>query len=496
MNYAVILRSLGTMVFLLSCAMMVCVGLGFVVPIDEGHNSDLALTNWAISLAIALSVGGLLRFLGYCLARKNKKDGPIVMRRREAMALVGIGWLVCCFIGALPYLFCDLDLDFSSAFFESVSGLTTTGATIFGELENLPKTILLWRSVTQWVGGMGILAMFVVVLSGMGVSGKTLIGAESSLSNSDISSLRQTMRQLWVLYLGFTIVGGFALFFLGLTPFQAVNHILTTVSTGGFGTQSDSIAGDDFTTPVKSLMIFFMVLGALSFPIYLTLMKRQFKTLKMRFEEVWWYLGILITVCAVMIGIRQFHVFEEKTIDVIFNIVSISTSTGYVSSDYELWGDFGIGVMLLLMIIGGCSGSTSGGLKVSRMILWFRYVRAGLKTSFRPKAIIPVKMNGRTVEDSSLAQLLLVISLFGFFGITGSILFRIFEHDHSPLGTLSLIISLLGNTGPAFAEMGPTEAWFDLSTPSKILCSGMMILGRLEYIAVLILFSRSLWKRY
>lgn len=494
MNFAIILRSLGTMVFLLGVAMVACVGIGFAVPIDEGHNPDLAIIDWAISLGITLFVGTAFRLSGWVLAKKS--SGTNVMRRREAMALVGIGWTVCCAIGALPYLFCDLELDFSSAVFESVSGLTTTGATIFAELETLPKTILLWRSVTQWVGGMGILAMFVVVLSGMGVSGKTLIGAESSMSNSDISSLRQTMRQLWVLYLGFTVVGGLGLWLLGLTPFQALNHILTTISTGGFGTQDDSIMGEQFTTAVKSWMILFMILGSLSFPIYLVIIKRQTKDLRKRYEEVWWYLGFLFVICFVMGLLRQIHTFEETGIDVVFNLVSISTSTGYVSSDYEQWGDLGIGLMLLLMIVGGCSGSTSGGLKVSRIVLWFRYVRTGLKQSFRPKAMIPMKMNGRTVGDSSLAQLLLVISLFGFFGITGSILFRILEHQHSPLGTLSLIISLLGNTGPAFGEMGPTEAWFDLSAPSKFLCSGLMILGRLEYIAVLILFSRSLWRRY
>jgi trk system potassium uptake protein TrkH len=363
-------------------------------------------------------------------------------------------------------------------------------------LEGLPKTILLWRSVTQWVGGMGILAMFVVVLSGMGVSGKTLIGAESSLSNTDLSSIRQTMRQLWVLYFAFTVVGGLGLYLLGLSPFQALNHILTTISTGGFGTQSDSIMGDQFTSWVKSWMTIFMIIGALSFPIYLALIKKQTKGLRVRYEEVWWYLGMLLTVCLTMTIAAQLGYFDESIINVVFNLVSISTSTGYVASDYELWGDLGIGVMLLLMIVGGCSGSTAGGLKVSRIVLWFRYVRTGLKQSFRPRAILPVKLNGRAIEESSLAQLLLVISLFGFFGITGSILFRVFEHQHSPLGTLSLIISLLGNTGPAFGEMGPTEAWFDLSAPSKFLCSGLMILGRLEYIAVLILFSRSLWRHY
>ena len=494
MNFAIILRSLGTMVFLLGVAMITCVCLGCAIPIDEGHNPDLVLMDWAISLGITIFVGTTFRMGGRALSKKS--SNPQVLRRREAMALVGIGWIVCCLIGSLPYLFCNLGLDPSSAFFESVSGLTTTGATIFGELETLPKTILLWRSVTQWVGGMGILAMFVVVLSGMGVSGKTLIGAESSLSSSDISSLRQTMRQLWVLYLGFTLIGGLGLWALGLTPFQAVNHILTTVSTGGFGTQNDSIMGEQFTTAVKSWMILFMVLGALSFPIYLVVLKRQTKKLRQRFEEVWWYLGILFSVCFTMGILQQFYAFEKTGIDVIFNLVSISTSTGYVSSDYERWGDLGIGLMLLLMILGGCSGSTSGGLKVTRIILWFRYVRAGLKNSFRPKAILPVKMNGRTVEDSTLAQLLLVISLFGFFGITGTMLFRFLEPHHSPLGTLSLMISLLGNTGPAFGEMGPTEAWSNLSAPSKFFCSGLMILGRLEYIAVLILFSRSLWRRY
>lgn len=496
MNYAVIFRSLGNMVFLLAFAMVVCVGLGYAVPIDEGHNPDLALKGWAISCSITVMLGVIFLILGRLLAQNNGKQREVMMHRREAMALVGIGWVVCCMVAALPYLFCDLGIDFSSGVFEAVSGLTTTGATIFKELESLPKTILIWRSLTQWVGGMGIIAMFVVVLSGMGISGKTLVGAESSLSNSDISSLRQTMRQLWMLYFGFTLIGGLGLWLLGLSLFQAVNHVLTMVSTGGFGTQSDSIMGDAFTPAVKLWMTLFMVLGSLSFPMYLVLLKGKTKGLFQRYEEVWWYLGLLTLVSLMMLLMPALGVFEESPIDILFNIISISTSTGYVSSDYELWGDFGVGVILMLMIIGGCSGSTSGGLKVSRIVLWVRYVKAGLKKSFRPKAIIPVKMNGRTVEDSTFAQLLLVISLFGFFGITGAICFRIFEHHHSALGTLSLIISLLGNTGPALAEMGPTEAWFDLSTPSKLLCSGLMILGRLEYIAILILFSRSLWKRY
>ncbi len=482
------------MILLVGIAMLGCLALSYLVPIDDGHNPALDLGGWAISVAITLALGLICYFGGMLRARGQKS--PQVMRQREAMTLVGIGWAVCSLVASLPYLFCEPHLPLSSAIFEGVSGLTTTGATIFTEIEELPKSILLWRSVTQWVGGMGILAMFVVVLSGMGVSSKTLIGAESSLSNSDIASLQQAMRQYWLIYLTFTLFGGLGLYFLGLTPFQAVNHILTTVSTGGFGTRNDSIAGDEFTTPIKSLLILLMTMGAISFPFYLAIIKRKTRNFRQRYEEIWWYLGLLVLATGILFVAQFAEHFQADAVDVVFNVVSLSTSTGYVSADFEQWGDITIGVMLILMIIGGCSGSTSGGLKLSRIILWFRYVRAGLKQTFRPKVVMPIKMNGRPVPDSALAQLLLVITLFGFFAISGAILFRILEHHHSALGTLSLIISLLGNTGPAFAEMGPTESFGELSSASKILCSGIMILGRLEYVAVLILFSRALWKRY
>jgi len=474
--------------------MLGCLALSFIVPIDEGHNPALDLRGWITSIGITFTLG-LVFYAGGRYHSRRQKSAPI-LHRREAMTLVGIGWALCSLVASVPYLFCDPHLPLSSGIFEGVSGLTTTGATIFIDIEALPKSILLWRSVTQWVGGMGILAVFVVVLSGMGASSKTLIGAESSLSNSDIATLRQTMRQYWMIYLSFTVIGGTGFYLLGLTPFQAVNHILTTVSTGGFGTRNDSIGGEEFTSAVKCLMILLMTMGAISFPFYLSLVRRKTRNFGQRYEEVWWYLALLVLASAILFGAQFANHFQAEAVDVVFNVVSLSTSTGYVSTDFEQWGDITIGVILVLMIIGGCSGSTSGGLKVSRIVLWFRYVRVGLKQTFRPKVIIPIKMNGRPVPESALSQLLLVISLFGFFAITGAILFRLLEPHHTALATLSLIISLLGNTGPAFAEMGPTESFGELSSASKILCSGIMVLGRLEYVAVLILFSRALWRKY
>ncbi|YCM46236.1 TrkH family potassium uptake protein [Verrucomicrobiaceae bacterium 227] len=493
MNITVLLRSLGTMVLLLGIAMGISVLLAAIVPVGEAHETGLNLGGWALSLSIALTLGAGLWLAGHYFARKAGRGSA--MRRREAMALVGAGWFFCSIVGALPYVFCEPYVPFFDAFFEAVSGLTTTGSTIFSDLEQLPRTILVWRSTTQWLGGMGILAMFVVVLSGMTASSKTLIGAESSLANSDIASLRQTMRQLWGIYSIFTLICFLGLWAFGLTPFQAMNYALTAVSTGGFGTENDSV-GPLFSGGSKIWLTCFMLMGAMSFPFYLTLLKRRFVDLRVKFEEIVWYLIFLFVISGVLIAQSLTGHLEVGVIDIIFNVVSVSTTTGYVSSDYDSWSRVGVALLILLMIVGGCSGSTAGGLKMSRMIFWFRFVSSGLERSFRPKVVSPIKLAGRQVADDATDQLFLVLSLFGFFGITGTLLFQLFDPGHSLMGAMSAVISCLGNVGPAFAEMGPTENFSGVSPASKTLFACLMILGRLEYVALLVLFSRQLWKRY
>lgn len=493
-NICIFLRSLGTMVLLLGMAMVVSVSLSAIVPASDLHDTGLDLTGWAISISLAFVFGGGLWFWGLMVGRRSKRV-PL-MRRREAMALVGAGWFLCSAVAALPYFFCEPGVPLDFAFFEGVSGLTTTGSTIFVDLERIPKSILMWRSVTQWVGGMGILAMFVVVLSGMTSSSKTLIGAESSLSNTDLASLRQTMRRLWVLYLGFTVVCGLGLSWLGLSPFQAVNHALTAVSTGGFGTENASVGGDLFGAGSKIWLIVFMILGALSFPFYLTLMKRKWQDLRSKFEEVFWFLGLLVAVSLILLAESAAGGTQTKPVDVLFNLVSAATSTGYASSNLNEWSRLGKGILLILVIIGGCSGSTSGGLKVSRIILWGRFLKAGLHRTFRPRLVEPVRLNGRKVGDDTIEQLFLVLSLFGFFLITGTIILQLLEPNHSLMGSLSAVMSCLGNFGPALADMGTLESFAKVGITTKLMLASLMILGRLEYIALLVLFSRQLWKRY
>lgn len=483
------------MVLLIGIAMGISVTLSAIVPASDLHETGLDLGGWAISLTITLVVGSALLGGGHLIGRDSKR--PPAMRRREAMALVGAGWFSCSWAAALPYFFCDPHVSLDYAFFEGVSGLTTTGSSIFVDLETLPKSILMWRSFTQWVGGMGILAMFVVVLSGMTSSSKTLIGAESSLSNSDIASLRQTMRRLWVLYLGFTIVCALGLWTMGLTPFQAVNHALTAVSTGGFGTENASIAGAPFGTGSKIWLMFFMVFGAISFPFYLTVMKQKWKDLWEKFEEVYWFLGLVLVASVVLVSQHYAGGFEGAgPVDIVFNVISVVTSTGYVSSDFGQWSRLGVGVLILLMVVGGCSGSTAGGLKVSRIIFWVRFLKSGLHRTFRPKVVDPIKLNGRRVLESSVEQLFLVLSLFGFFAIMGTFAIQLLEPSQSLLASLSAVVSCLGNIGPALAEMGGIESFAEVGMTSKILFAVLMILGRLEYVAFLVLFSRQLWKRY
>ncbi len=480
------------MVLLLGVTMLAAIFMAALVPAGSAHQTGLDLQGWAISVGIAFFLGIALLVFAAHSRKKNKKSDA--MRRREAMAVVGIGWLLTSLVAALPYLFCEPKVALHMAIFEATSGLTTTGATIFSDIESFPKSILMWRSTTQWLGGMGILAIFVVVLSGSGTSGRMLVGTESSLSGADLASLRQTMRKMWVLYLAFTVTSCAALWLAGLTPFQAVNHALTVVSTAGFGTENDSVSS--FGVGVNSVLLIFMLICGVSFPLYLSMFRLSWREKVRRFEEVWWFFGIL---GAALLTLILFHSISRSGVpifEVIFDAVSVVTTTGYVSGDYDHWGHFGKSVLVVLMIMGGCSGSTSGGLKVGRLILTARFVIAELRASFRPKELRQVRLGGRTLDESGQGQLFLVIAMFGFFLIGGTLVMSSLEPETSFIGSLSAVLSCLSNVGPAFAEFGPRENFAHVGPTGAMILSLLMVLGRLEYVAILVLFSRRLWRKY
>ena len=480
---------------LLAAAMGACLGLGYLLPHGSGQGVETVLGGWIVSLSITGVSGIVLLLVG-------RGTGKTPMLRRDAIGIVGIGWAVCSLFVALPYLFCEPKLPLAEAVFEGVSGLTTTGATVFADLTNLPATVLLWRSLTQWIGGMGILAMFVLVLSNLGASGKSLFQTESSAHAKEIvgTTMRQTVRSLWLLYVALTGVCFVGLWALDMNLFQALNHAMTTVATAGFGTENTSI--DRFGIPTKVWIIAFMFLCGMSFPLYLALLRRNrdWGVLR-RHEETWVFAAIVVGISSALVFNRALagdfdNAWGRDAIDTVFNTVSIATTTGYSVGDYDAWPLLSKGLILLLMLVGGCAGSTAGGLKVGRLILWFKMLRAEVRRAYRPHQVVGLKINGRVVPEGTQGQLFIILTAAATCAVVSSYLLAVLEPGVSVEGCVAAAVACLCNIGPAFAEFGPTQNYSALSPPSMILLSVLMIVGRLEYIAVLVLLSRTLWKHY
>ncbi|MFP6874165.1 MAG: potassium transporter TrkG [Verrucomicrobiales bacterium] len=498
MNFHFIFNSVFRLLVITTMAMVLSLGLGYCLSAGPEHNNAIALQGWIVSIGITLG-SALLMLLAGLLTRKSRDTNGT---KKEQVAASTIPWFICGIYAALPYIFCQPGLPLDKAIFEAVSGLTTTGATTITDLQEIPKTILLWRSMTQWLGGLGIIILSCLMLRGLGVAGRTmLLSAESSLISHDLKegSLRSRTRHLWSLYILLTMLCGGGLLAFGLSPFQAITHAFTTTATAGFGTENDSFTG--FGTAAKLWTMSFMLICSLSFPLYLVLMNRR-KTRQQRLqelrehEETRWFLLIAATAVTVILIIRRLDPISESMIDTLFNVISIVTTTGYSAGDYNQWPLLGKEVLLLLMVIGGCGGSTSGGLKVWRVILWIRFLRSELTRAFRPRMIRRPTINKHQVDDGTFGQLFIVLTAASFFLATGSLAMRLFEPDISTVGCVSAVISSMFNIGPAFAEFGPTKNFANLSTPATLMLPVLMILGRLGFVFVLVLFSRKLWKHY
>ena len=497
MNYRLVSQYLGVMLLLLAGAMGVCLGISYVLPSGTGFSDDRSLQGWGISVVITSLCGGAMVWMG----RRRPAKSDLVLLRKDAAGTVGLGWVLCCLFGSLPYLFCEPRFRLSEALFESVSGLTTTGATMITDIPALPHTILLWRSLTQWMGGMGILAMFVLLSASLGAGGKSLFRTESSMHTNEVLgvTMRKGARWLWQLYVSLTLICGLGLWALGMTPFQAVNHGMTTVATGGFSTENTSITS--FGIGIQLWMMVFMFIGGFSFPLIVTLIrKRQWPLLK-RHEESWVFVGIVMVTFSVILAIRLAGSswgpnWLEETVGTGFNVISLATSAGFSVGDYDLWPPLSKGLLLFLMLIGGCAGSTTGGLKVSRLILWLKMMRTEIRKPFRPHLVIYHKLNGRVVPPGAAGHLLVVLTSAVAISALGSFILIALEPDKSIDGSVSAVLACVSNVGPAFHEFGPTDHYGALSPPSMVLLSFLMILGRLEYVALLVLLSRQLWRPY
>jgi len=490
MNYRLLSKILGLLLILLGVTMSVCLGYAWMF----GERLDGMDTFEAFSISIGLTVGvGILLFLyGY-------NSGRDVLRK-EAIAIVGLGWLVSSLFGALPYILCSPGLGFAEAIFESASGFTTTGASVITNLEVMPRSVLLWRALTQWLGGLGILVLFVALLSYLGVESKALFRHESSAKSGEglQARIQDVAKRLWLIYFGLTAICCLGLVFLGMDVFEAICHSFATLSTGGFSTRNASIAA--FGSPAIELwLMLFMTLGGISFMLYAWLLRGRWARWETE-EETQWYLWI-IGICGVAIAANLFLLKLDDSIlhalrNSLFQVISIVTTTGFVTADFDQWPPFSKLLLLLLMVIGGCAGSTAGGVKVSRLIVFCKALRQEIVHAFRPNMVFRISLNGNPIDDDLRHGTVFFVALAGTTIALGTIVVGLLEPGFDIDSSLSSVMATLFNVGPGLGQVGASRNFSGLSSATQLFLSLLMIFGRLEFSALLVLFMPSLWRKY
>ena len=459
------------------------------VPFAIYYDDPNHINTFLLCSLITISFGFLLRFL-----TKDEKNAEI--KKRDGYLIVVSGWLCMTFFGTLPYLLTDSIPSFTDAFFETMSGFTTTGSTILDEIESLPKSILFWRSMTQWIGGMGIIVLTIAILPLLGIGGMELFVAEAPGPTKDKihPRIKETAKRLWIIYFSLTALETVVLMFLGLSFFDAINHSLTTTSTGGFSTKQQSIAA--FQNPfVEAVIVIFMFLAGTNFTMIYFGLKMKFRKI-VNNDEFKWYLSAVFILILLLSFYRThtsssdfIHAFREIS----FQVVSIITTTGYATADYTLWGSFLTFIFFLFLFSGASAGSTSGGIKIVRIILLIKNGLLEFKRRLHPKAVIPVMLNKQVISSTITYNLLAFIFLYLFVFTLGSIFLSFLGVDM--LTSISAVASAVGNVGPGIADVGPSSSFSQLPTSAKWILSLLMLMGRLELFTVCVLFTPYFWKR-
>jgi len=491
MNNRLLLRYLGLLLLPVAGAMLLCLLLAFTDMAKE--HATGAIRSLSISAAITALSGLILIAIG------GKQTGELL--RKEAIALVGLVWLLAAAFGALPYLLVEEPLTLTEAYFESMSGYTTTGSTVLTDIEAWPNSIIFYRSLTQWLGGVGILVLFVGLLSAMGTgSGRTLFQQESSVNASASFGTRakDKANRLWQIYLVLSAVCFLGLVLLGLDPFEAAIHMFSTVATGGFSSRNASIG--HFANPwIEWWLIIFMVLGGISFVLMAWLSMRRWDRWQQEEETkaYLWILGIAATLIAIDLFFAKTEMgFFETLRTSLFQTVSIMTSTGFVTANYDQWPTASRLILLLLIFIGGCAGSTAGGMKVRRILIFVKSARQQLIGAFRPNQVFTIRIGGNAINEHQRNQTLFFIGLTGLLFAICTILIGAFEPGLDLVSVFSSVAATLLNTGPGLGAVGPTSNFAEFSPASQMVFAFAMALGRLEFFAILVLLLPELWRHY
>ena len=431
-----------------------------------------------------------------CLVlRRICKGAPSAFYAKDGMVCVGISWIVLSLFGCLPFWVSREIPQFTDAFFEIVSGFTTTGSTVVANVEGLSKSIIYWRSFSNWLGGMGVL-VFLLAFTGAQGSGFTmhLLRAESPGPNVGklVPKMRHTATILYIIYLVMTLIN-FLFLLLGRMPvFDAICTAFSTAGTGGFGIKNDSFAS--FSPYIQNVTTVFMILFAVNFNCYYLLLMRQFKAV-FTDEELRLYIGIILGAVA-LISINIFPLYgsvEESVRHAAFQVGTLISSTGFMSTDFDLWPAFSKSILLCVMIVGACAGSTGGGLKVARLLLLFKSLRRNIRQTLNPRKVQAVRNNGQVVSQKILDNTHAYLAAYVIILFLSFVLISV--DGFSVETNFSAVVSCFNNMGPGFDAVGPTCNFSGFSSFVKLILCLDMLLGRLEIFPILVLFSRSTWKR-
>ena len=481
LNKRMTLKILGYLL-MLECAMFLsCAAVSFIYK-----ESDLI--SFLLSAAITFGTGCLLWLCGRNAGRQ--------ITRRDSHLIVTLSWLVFSVFGMLPYLLSGCIPSVTNAFFETVSGVTSTGSTILDNIDEMPHGILYWRSLTQWIGGLGIIMFTIAVLPIFGVNGAQIFAAEATGPTVDRVHPRigVTAKWIWSVYLGLTILAAVLYLLGGMSVFDSVCHSMTTTSTGGFSTHQASMEyfHSRYLEYAASGMMF---LSGINITLLFLMLSRKFQR-PLKDAELHFY--VLLTVgatafitCWLYFGMGKGS--EEAFRSALFQVTSILTSTGYSSTDYMQWSHIAYGVLFLLMFVGACAGSTTGGMKCIRMLILKQVTFNEIKRLIHPNAILPVRLNGNVLSNTLVRTALSFILLYLFIVFVGTSIFFGLGMQYSE--AISVAVSCIGNIGPALDSYGPAFSWSQMPVVGKWLASFLMLLGRLEIFTIIIIFSSAFWKK-
>lgn len=462
---------------------------------------DGVVKSMFFAATITFLLGGIIMFF----TRKHRKE----IQKKEGYMIVSMGWVIMALAGTLPYLFTGAIPNLTDAFFETMSGYTTTGASILSDIESVPKGVLFWRSITHWIGGMGIIVLAIAILPLLGIGGMQLFAAEAPGPAGDKLHPRitDTAKRLWLIYVGYTLAETILLWAAGMTFFDAINHSLSTLSTGGFSTKNASVAYYNGQPIIQYIIILFMFLAGTNFVLSYFAFKTKFSKI-LRDEEFKLYFSFIIGLTLVVALFIYYQAdpslssvdhpmvhgpLESAFRHGMFQVLAVVTTTGFVSADFTAWTPFLTIVFFGLMFLGGSAGSTAGGIKIVRHLIMIKNGVLEFKRTLHPSAILPVRYNHKAVQQPIVFNVLAFFILYMLSFIVGVLVFSLLGLDFET--SLGGAASTLGNVGPALGDLGPVENYGGLPAAAKWWASFLMLIGRLELFTVLILFTPFFWRK-